>query len=229
MSACALTTVRDDHTGPYNVTIVEGGEGLTRPLTADTASLDANGSWSMTGWVNPKRSQAGTSVLFGVGGSPEDSRVLMLSGGEFTLFVAGRAIQSGAAVPPGEWTAVAATFDGKRARLFVNGKEAGGDDVSIGATAGRIHVAPVVDMPDVVHFGGQLAEFKLHKPALDAKQVQALFSARPKFDVMVFHEVGGNWPSQSKQWRGETQQPQYQPPGTQGPKVESVEIKLPRK
>ncbi len=205
--ANAQTALREDHSGPYNVTILEGGEGLTRPLTPVSASLDANGSWSMTGWVNPKRNQPGTQVLFGVGGSPEDGRVLMLTEGEFTLFAAGRAIQSGAAVSPGRWTAVAATFDGKRARLFVNGREVGGDDVSIGAAAGQIHVAPVVDMPDVVHFGGQLAALKLHKVALDSKQVQALFSARPDFDLLVFHEVGGHWPWQVKQWRG-LQEPQ---------------------
>jgi hypothetical protein len=205
--AGAQTALRDDHSGPYNVTILEGGEGLTRKLAPDTASLDANGSWSMSGWVNPKRSQAGTTVLFGVGSSPQDGRVLLLAGGEFTLFVAGRAIQSGAAVPPGKWTAVAATYDGQRARLFVNGREVGGDEVSIGAAGAQIHVAPVVDMPDVAHFGGQLAEFKLHKRALDAKQVQSLFTARPNFDLIVFHEVGGHWPWQVKQWRG-LQEPQ---------------------
>ena len=198
--------IRGDNSGPYNVTILEGGEGLTRALGAD-ASLDANGSWSMSGWVNPKRLQAGTTVLFGVGSSAQDGRVLMLTEGEFTLFVAGRAIESGADVPAGKWTALAATYDGKRARLFVNGKEVGGDDVSIGATGAQIHVAPVVDMPDVLHFGGQLADFKLHKLALDAKQVQALFTARPVFDALVFHEVGGHWPWQVKQWRG-LQEPQ---------------------
>jgi hypothetical protein len=207
MNAGAQTAVRDDHSGPYNVTILEGGEGLMRPLTTDTASLEANGSWSMTGWVNPARKQPGTTVLFGVGSSQEDGRVLMLAEGEFVLFVAGRPIQSGAGVPPGKWTAVAATYDGQRARLFVNGKEVGGDEVSIGATGAQLHVAPVVEMPDVVHFGGQLAEFKLHKGALDSKQVQALFTARPNFDLLVFHEVGGHWPWQVKQWRG-LQEPQ---------------------
>ena len=49
---CRPGAGRDDHSGPYNVTILEGGEGLTRKLEPGTASLDADGAWSMTGWVN---------------------------------------------------------------------------------------------------------------------------------------------------------------------------------
>ena len=203
----ATAPVRNDHSGPYNVTILEGGEGLARKLTRDNASLDANGSWSMSGWVNPKRAREKVVVLFAVGNSPEHARALMLVGGKFALFADGRTVETGKAVPAGQWTALAASFDGKRARLYVNGGEVGGDDLSLGAVSDDIAVAPVVELPDVEHFGGQLAEFKLHKTALDAKAVQSLYAARPNFGTVVFHEVGGHWPWQVKQWRG-LQEPQ---------------------
>ena len=57
------------------------------------------------------------------------------------------------------------------------------------------------------HFGGQLAHLKLHREALTPRQVQALAQARPDFGLIVFHEVGGHWPWQVKQWRG-LQEPQ---------------------
>ena len=69
-------------------------------------------------------------------------------------------------------------------------------------------MAPVIEhVRDAPHFGGQLAELKLHKDALSAKQVQALAQAKPDFGVIVFYEVGGHWPWQVKQWRG-LQEPQ---------------------
>jgi hypothetical protein len=199
--------IRADHSGPYNVTILEGGEGLTRALTADNASLEADGRWSMTGWVNPRRKQDGATVLLSVGGSRDDARALLLQNGELMAFASGRAIASGQQIAPGQWTPIAATYDGQRLKLFVNGREVGGEALSIGAAAAHIHVAPVVDLPDVVHFGGQLAELRLHKTALTAKDVAGLAASRPHFDVMVFHEVGGHWPWQVKQWRG-LQEPQ---------------------
>lgn len=208
VSALAQVPLRDDHSGPYNVTILEGGEGLTRKLEPGTASLEANGSWSMSGWVKTKRLQPGGAVLLAVGGSQADGRALILRDGKPALWAGGKDLPGGTALVPGTWTALAATYDGKRARLYVNGREAAAHDVEVGATAAQIHIAPVVQhLRDVPHFGGQLAELKVHKEALTAKQVQALASAPPDFALIVFHEVGGHWPWQVKQWRG-LQEPQ---------------------
>ena len=38
-----------DNTGPYNLTFLEGGIGLTRPLATDNPTLQANVPWSITG------------------------------------------------------------------------------------------------------------------------------------------------------------------------------------
>jgi hypothetical protein len=204
----AQVPVRDDHSGPYNVTILEGGEGLARKLEPGTASLEGNGSWSMTGWVNPKRRQTGVTLLLSVGSSRQDGRALMLNEGNLSLWAGGEELRSDAAVEPGKWTFVAAVYDGKRARLFVNVSEVAANDLEVGATTAAIQVAPVVEhIPNVGHFGGQLAGLKLHKDALTAKQVLALAQTKPDFGLIVFHEVGGHWPWQVKQWRG-LQEPQ---------------------
>ena len=90
LSAAAQVPLRDDHSGPYNVTILEGGEGLTRKLEPGTASLEANGSWSMTGWVNTKQLQGGGVLLLAVGGAQADGRALMLRDGKPALWAGGK-------------------------------------------------------------------------------------------------------------------------------------------
>ena len=207
-SALSQVPLRDDHSGPYNVTILEGGEGLTRKLEPGTASIEANGAWSMSGWVNPRRAHGGVSLLLSVGSSQQDGRALMIRAGNLSLWAGNQELRSDAAVRPGVWTFVAAVYDGKRARLYVNGSEVAAQDLEVSAAAPSIQVAPVIEhVPNTVHFGGQLAELKLHKEALTAKQLQARAQAKPDFALIVFYEVGGHWPWQVKQWRG-LQEPQ---------------------
>ena len=208
VSALPQVPLRDDHSGPYNVTILEGGEGLTRKLQPGTASLEPNGAWSMTGWVNPRRAHGGVSLLLSIGSSQQDGRALMTHEGKLSLWAGNQELRSDAAVAPNVWTFVAAVYDGKRARLYVNGKEVAAQDLEVAAAAPSIQIAPVIEhVPNTVHFGGQLAELKLHKEALTAKQVQAKAQVKPNFGVIVFYEVGGHWPWQVKQWRG-LQEPQ---------------------
>jgi hypothetical protein len=123
--------IRDDHSGPYHVTILEGGEGITRALTPATASLEANGRWAMTGWVKPARRQTGASVLFGVGADRRDSRALMMLDGTLAFYAAGEMIETGAELPPGRWSAIAATYDGSRVRVYVHGGESGGSSAPV--------------------------------------------------------------------------------------------------
>ena len=207
-SASAQVPLRDDHSGPYNVTILEGGEGLTRKLEPGTASLEANGPWSMSGWVNPRRIQPGPAVLLAVGNSPEDARAIFLDSGKPALFADNQALVAESAIAGGSWTAIAATYDGTTARLYVNGREVQAKEMQIRPAGNSIAVAPVIpEMQGAPHFGGQLAALKLHKHALNAKQVLALATTKPDFGLIVFHEVGGHWPWQVKQWRG-LQEPQ---------------------
>lgn len=207
-SALAQVAIRDDNSGPYNVTILEGGEGLTRKLAPSTANLDAGAPWSMTGWVNPKRVQAGPAVVFAIGDTPADERALTLDDGKPVLYADMQILSGATPLAAGAWTAIAATYDGKTARLYVNGQEVVSKDMNVGRAGALLRVAPLLpEMEGAPHFGGQLAELKLHKEALTAKQVLALAQAKPDFGVTVFYEVGGHWPWQVKQWRG-LQEPQ---------------------
>ncbi|HEU4691621.1 MAG TPA: hypothetical protein VFS23_24830, partial [Vicinamibacterales bacterium] len=85
---------RDDNSGPYNVRILEGGEGLSRKLSPETASLEAGGSWSMTGWINPTRVQAEFTPILSVGGKSATARVLALDGGKLSMRIGDNALAS---------------------------------------------------------------------------------------------------------------------------------------
>ena len=102
------------NSGPYNVTILEGGEGLTRKLAPGTASLEANGSMVDERLGECEARAERRRGAAGVGSSQQDGRALMLDDGE--LVAVGRRTRrspADTAVEPGAWTAVAATYDGK--------------------------------------------------------------------------------------------------------------------
>src|ERR1700736_2322993 len=67
--AGAATPDAANNLGPYNLTFLEGGVGLTRPLAADSPALAANGSWSLTGWLQPTLEQSGDVIIAAVGGT----------------------------------------------------------------------------------------------------------------------------------------------------------------
>ena len=98
VGAFAQVPLRDDNSGPYNLTILEGGEGLTRKLEPGTASLDANGAWSMTGWINPRRIEPGPAALLVVGKTPTDSRALFLADGKPGLYADNQVLVSDSVV-----------------------------------------------------------------------------------------------------------------------------------
>ena len=145
--------------------------------------------------------------LLSFGGTNSTARVLALDAGKLSIRVGDGGFASSAEVSANDWTAVAATYDGSRARLYVNGNEVGSGELSASAAEPQIDVAPVIRGSKSTHFGGQLADLKLHVKSLSASEVRTLANSKPNFDLVVFHEVGGHWPWQVRQWRG-LQEPQ---------------------
>ena len=72
--------------GPYNSTFLEGGIGLSRPLSSDAPVLAAHAPWSITGWVSVARERSGTVVVAAIG-DPEGKacRCLVLQDGHLML------------------------------------------------------------------------------------------------------------------------------------------------
>ncbi len=216
LTQSGLAADRKEKLGPYNVTILEGGEGLSRKLAADTPVLAADSSWSVTGWINPRRARPEFIPLLVLGTTSANARVLALDAGRLSLHVGDQVLRSPAEVPAGSWTEIAATYDGRTARLYLAGNAVAASELKLAAAEPQLEVAPAARGEKFAHFGGQLAELTVHDTALSPQDIRGVAGSPPNFDLAVFHEVGGHWPWQVRQWRGlqEPQEPWTLPKGT---------------
>jgi hypothetical protein len=214
--------------GPYNVTALEGGIGIVRPLGARSLMSAATAPWSMTGWIRWTRRQSGELVVAAVGaGAPAGDgwRGIFLADGELRAAIApGVMLRGSTDLQPGRWTQVAVTYDGAVARLYVDGMERSAQRASTKTVSPRIELAP----PGIPasgstggHFGGSVALFTFTAFTQSAAQIQALANARPDFSLITFDALGVGWPLQEHAWRGlqEPQDPWTLPHGNSPPSV----------
>jgi Concanavalin A-like lectin/glucanases superfamily len=193
-----------DNSGPYNLTFLEGGIGMSRPLAADNPTLPANASWSITGWVRPTLGQSGDVVVAAVGDTTITScRCLMLHDGKLQIRAGGFEVSAPQPTQIGNWYALAATYDGESLRLYIDGQPVGIRQVTkqLPAVSPTLALAPPAGDPDQ-HFGGSIAQLQLEAGAVDAQRVQHLYDNRPNFPLVVFQNAGTGWPFQEHAWRG---------------------------
>jgi beta-galactosidase/beta-glucuronidase len=189
-----------DNFGPYNSAFLEGGVGESRPLTANSGLLAASAPWSMTGWLRLTAPLSGTVVIAGVGKSDADEcRCLILQEGRLGLRLGDKPLLSSEQTRDlTQWHAVAATYDGTTARLYIDGME------SVAQASVTSRATPVINLaPEGAHhFGGSLADFTLHSSALSASAVASLSQSKPDFALITFNPIGVGWPWQVRSWRG---------------------------
>jgi len=190
-----------DNFGPYNSTFLEGGIGQSRTLAADSSLLAAGASWSLSGWLRLAAPPSGTVIVGGVGNPGTDEcRCLILQDGKIALRLGDRQqLSTSQSLDWTQWHAIAATYDGSTARLYLDGHESAAQALPTSRVAPALTLAPEGDTP---HFGGSLAEFTLHSNVLTPVDITSLFSLRPNFDLVVFDRIGAGWPWQVKAWRG---------------------------
>ncbi len=199
--------------GPYNVTALEGGIGMRRPLAARAEVAAAGAPWSMTGWLRWTRRQSAELAVAAVGaGAPAGDgwRGIVLADGELRATIApGVTLRGSSQLQPGRWTAVAVTYDGAVARLYVDGTLRSAERASTKTVNPQIELAPrgIPASPSGGHFGGSLALFTVTPFAQSATQIRALADARPDFALITFNALGVGWPWQEHAWRG-LQEPQ---------------------
>jgi hypothetical protein len=155
--------------GPYNDVFLDGGMGVVRPLSPDNILLKAGQPFSIAGWINPARIKQGRVVIASIGRAADSEwRCVVLENGVPGLFVGpGKGIVSGATLMPGQWQAVAATYDGNVVHLYVNGRDAGAAQLSTSDATPSLQLAPATrGVLSSQHFGGSLAEFALVDHAL---------------------------------------------------------------
>ena len=190
--------------GPYNATFLDGGVGLTRPLSEQAAPLAANAPWSMSGWLRIAHDQSGEAIVSAVGDvAGGEWWGLALADGSLCLVVGSTTLRAGAALEAGRWYAVAAVFDGAAAHLYLEGREVAVQPLSTPRVPPSLELAPTAASPKVrAHFGGSLAQWTLMSTPLGAAAVQSLAQAPPNFSLVTFDAVGVGWPWQEHAWRG---------------------------
>jgi hypothetical protein len=191
--------------GPYNDVFLDGGMGVLRPLSPENVLLQAGKPFSMAGWINPARIKHGRVVIASIGSASEsECRCLVLENGMPGLFVGPRnGVVSGTALLPGQWQAVAATYDGSLVHLYVNGREVGSGQLSSSEVTPSLQLAPATrGVLSTQHFGGSLAKFALVDHALSAQEVEQRFAVQPAFELIAFTHVSVGWRWQERQWIG---------------------------
>ena len=164
--------------GPYNVTFLEGSVGLSNPLSPDAPVLKAGAAWSMSGWLRTERPADASIIIAALGDTgPDGCRCLKLEHGRLALQLGiDASLHAAGELAPGSWHAIAATYDGHTARLYLDGSEMDKVDTATGGAAPLFRLAPesLADLTGEHHFGGSLASFQLQASALDAAAIGQL-------------------------------------------------------
>jgi len=196
--------------GPYNLTILQGGIGMTRSLPAGTPILRAGAPWSLTSWIRIDVPQSGPVILAAIGDTAATAAMpctcVALDSGRLSVqSTDAAALRTNDALPAGTWQPIAVTYDGTLMRLYVGGREQARATVATRSLSAMLQLAPVLGWPSSVqHFGGSLAQFQLQGEALSPDTIAALAAHPPQFDLVSFTTVGAGWPVQVKAWIGLT-------------------------
>ncbi len=192
--------------GPYDVHVLQGGPGLSKVVPATSKALEANGQYTLSAWLQMADVVPATTLIAGVGDPlSEDSRYLGLREGRPILrFGKGQELADGRSLPATGWHLLAATFDGTRAFLYVDGVEVAS------AAAPLARVLPVLDIAPAklprdegfLHLGGMLSgvTFAPAYTAPDALRRAAAMVPREAF--LRPEEASQPWPVQVRAQAG---------------------------
>ncbi len=203
--------------GPYNLTTLAGGIGLTRPLPSNAAVLRAGASWSISTWVRPTVEGPGPVIIGGLGAAPPgDCDCLVVRDGRLALWLSGGArLRTTTPLPVGAWQAVVATYRRGTARLYLDGQPLGTVHAASAPVRPQVTLAPALPH---AHFGGSLAHWRVHTRAWTAAQAARFARHPPAFGLIEFYHVGVGWPLQKREWRGlQHPQPAWTLPRSRAP------------
>jgi hypothetical protein len=187
--------------GPYNGTFLSDGPGL-RVAISDPRDpiLLADSPWSLSCWIKSSDPLDAFSLVAGVGTpAAEYPRYLAVDSGKVVLWLGeDNQLTSPTNLKPGEWHLLAASFDGSRFQLYVDGQPAASSTLILGSPTALLQMAPSGMGTPGRHFGGQIAAFTLLRRALSDSEMHQLYLARPDFSTIMFEEGSKPWPIQTR-------------------------------
>lgn len=236
----AAQSIPEEAYGPYNAAVLSSGPGLVKPL-APPPPLDpryqgprapdpltrGNAAWTFAFWFRSSQPLSGTTLLAGMG-DPEaaDARFIGLENGHVGLWL-GRAqgsthlLTGGTAQLENGWHFAAATSNGQKVTLYLDGKLAGSWPLMQGRIAAEIWMAPdprwASALPgsdeervrepvlSTTQFGGRIDALKIYRGAFSADEIQAIYNARPDFRFPVYQQASPHWGVQTHAQAGLTE------------------------
>jgi hypothetical protein len=201
-SAQRPTTALPLEYGPYNGIFLADGLGLRVPLanTHDTLLL-SDSPWSIYCWIQPSETVNSQELIAGLGNvSSEYPRFLAVSPDKVSLWMGpGNELSGSAAVHPGQWHLVAATFDGTHFHVYSNGESIANGALTLGSAEPLLQMAPVpMAATDGNHFSGKIASFTVLHRALSDAEMRQLASKPPDYATAEFDEGSKPWPFQTR-------------------------------
>jgi hypothetical protein len=199
----AQTQVSDDPPvyGPFNAVFLPDGDGLKKLLVKNDSVLRADSPWSIYTWVNPAEATKMPSLVAGVGEPEEEfSRYLALSADNLILWIGkDNSLFAPAALSPGKWHFVAATFDGEEFRLYSDSAQISSGKLDSGSVTPMLEMAPPF-LPSLNwrHFGGSIALLTVVRNALSSDEIKQLFEKPEDFSLIEFEEASKPWPVQTR-------------------------------
>lgn len=184
--------------GPWNAAILPGGDGLREKLADTDTILAAESPWTLLAWVNAEDAASGTELVAGVGAPDEEyPRYLAIAPGKVMLWVGKHNLLEGtAAIDPGKWHLLAATFDGQQFRLFADGAQVGSGQLVVGTVSPTLQIAPA--QAGWQHFGGRIAGLKLLREAMTASAIRDLAGSPEDFSLVEYEDGSKSWPVQTR-------------------------------
>ena len=162
--------------------------------------------------MNAEDAATGRELIAGVGTpNGEYPRYLAIAPGKVELYLGkNNSLEAPAAVTPGKWHMLAATFDGAQFRLYVDeARVAEGTlrhpdnpatdttGLLVGTAEPILEIAPA--QPHVgEHFGGKIAGVELRREALSPEVLRQMAGHPPNFDLPVYEEGSKPWPVQTR-------------------------------
>jgi hypothetical protein len=197
--------------GPWNAVILPGGDGLREKLSENDPILQSESPWTLLVWVNAEDAVTGGELIAGVG-APDDEypRYLAIAPGKVELYLgSNNHLEGSAAISPGQWHLLAATFDGSQFRLYADGapvssaglrqpgQSASDASLLLGVAEPTLEIAPA-QAKGWDHFGGKIAGLELLRDALAPEAIRLRFDHPMDFALPVYEEASKPWPVQTR-------------------------------
>ena len=191
--------------GPYNVSILQGGVGMTRRLPEGEAVFRPGVAWTLSGWMRADAQMSCASPVITL--SPPDGQgrlTLELRAGRLAVNATDARLEAaGAPATAGQWRAFAVAYEGGSLALFLDGKAQGRARTAAANLGNVLSLAPT-DIAPACHFSGALADVRLEGRVAEA-ELQRRAASPLNAEGKTFIPVGVGWPVQERAWIGLTQ------------------------